>query len=149
MKNLWRNSAIFNIENHDTLQFSRWIFGNLHHFKNSHPFRLSSYGRDFFERNIDGLGFTKGLKCSDAHNFQKLNNLFTKLLELNFYQEGKKSKNKLVAVEVNKNNSDKVFGLMFYKNHRVLNKNLHVFFSEHDSKFNFRRCLSSYLSQNV
>ena len=48
-----------------------------------------------------------------------------------------------------KKDTDKVIGLLIYKNLYVLIKNLHVFLGKRDSKFACTRCLRSYSSQNV
>ena len=92
---------------------------------------------------------TNGFKVSDVKKFEKLNNLSINIFELNFYQEDKIWKHKLIPLEISDNNSDEIIDLLIYKNHYVLIKKLHVFLGKPDCKFVCRRCLSSYSNENV
>ena len=62
------------------------------------------------------------------HRFEKLNILSVNLYELIFYQYGDKGKHNLIPIEVSKNESDKVFDSLIYKNHYALIKKLHVIY---------------------
>ena len=72
------------------------------------------------ELNIGGCDFSYGLKCNDAHKFNELNNLSINIFELNFYQDQKKWKHKLIPIEVSKNESDRGIDLSIYKDHWAL-----------------------------
>ena len=48
-----------------------------------------------------------------------------------------------------KNESDKVFDFLLYKNHYALKKKLNVFLVNHLKIFICRRCLNSYTSENM
>ena len=92
-----RSNAILNIENNDKYCFIWSILTKLHPCNNSHPNRVSNYEQYFEELNIEGFDFTNGFKCSDVHKFEKLNNL-SNIFELNFYQDQKKWRHKLIPI---------------------------------------------------
>ena len=119
------------------------FLANLHPFKNDHLNRVSNYKRYFDELNIHGFHFSNGFKCSDVQKFEKLNYLSINIIELNFYQDQYKWKHKLLPVEVNKNDSDRVVNLLIYKNHYVLIKKINVFLGDHHKNFICRRRLNS------
>ena len=99
--------------------------------------------------NIEGFGFFNGFSCSDIHNFEKLNNLSVNIFELNFYQDQKKWRHKLIPFEVIKSESDRVIDLLNYKKNFVLMKKIHIFLGNHNRNYVCRRCSNSYTSQNV
>ena len=116
------SSAILIIENDDKDCFLWSIIAYLHPCNNNHPNRASNYKQDFNEFNYEGFDFTNGFSCSDVHKFEKLNNLFIGIFELNIYQDQKKWRHKLVPIEFSKNVSDRVIDLLIYKNHYALPK---------------------------
>ena len=143
-----RSNAILNIENNDKYCFLWSILAWLHPC-NNHPNRVSNYRQYFNELNIHGFDFSNGFKCRNVHKFNELNNLSVNIFELNFYPDKDQWKHKLIAIEVSKNDSDRVIDLAIYKNHYVLIKKLNVFLGDHNKKFICRRCLSSYTSENM
>ena len=114
VKILWRSNAFLNIENTDEYCFLWSLLAYLHPCNINHPNRVSISKRCFNELNIQGFDFTKGLKGSDVHKFEKLNKLSIKILELNFYHDQNKRRQKLIAFEVSKNESDRVIDLLIY-----------------------------------
>ena len=144
-----RSNAILSIENNDKYCFLWSILASLHPCNNNHPNRVSIYRQYFNKLNIQGFDFTNGFKCSNVHKFNELNKLSVNIFELNFYQVQNQWKHKLIPIEISKNNSDRVINSAIYKNHYVLIKKLHVFLGDHNKKFIFRRCLSSYTSENM
>ena len=130
-----RSNAILNIENNDKYCFLWSILAYLHPCNNNHPNRVSNYRQYFGELNIQGFDFTNGFKCSDVHKFNEINNLSVNIFELVFYQDQNHCKNKLIPIEISKNNSDRVIDLAIYKNHYVLIKKLDVFLGDHNKKF--------------
>ena len=110
------SNAISNIQNVDIHCFIWSILAYLHPCDNDYPNRDSNYKQSFDKLNIDDFEFTHGFKCSDVQNFEKLNNLSLNIFELNFYQDENKWKYNLIPIEISKNESDKVFGLLIYKN---------------------------------
>ena len=82
------------------------------------------------------------------HRFEKLNKLSNNILELNLYQNRNKWKEKLFAIEISKNESDKFVDLLIYKNHYVLIKKLNAFLGKQDCRCFCRRCLNSYTIEN-
>ena len=144
-----RSNAILIIENNDKYCFLWSILAYLHPCNNTHPNRVSNYRQNFKELNINGFDFAKGFKCSDVHKFNELNNLSGNIFELKFYQDQNKWNNKLLPIEVSKNESDRVIDLAIYKNHYVLIKKLDVFLGDLNKKIICRRCLSSYTSENM
>ena len=144
-----RSNGILNIEKNDKYCFLWSILAYLHPCKNNHPNRVSNYKQYFNELNIQDFDFTNGFKCSDVHKFNELNNLSVNKFELNFYQDQNHWKYKLIPVEVSKNDSDGVIDLAIYKNHYALIKKLDVFLGDHNKKYICRRCLSSYISENM
>ena len=108
-----RSSAILNIKNDDKHCFLWSVLAKLYPCENSHPNRVTNYEPYFNELNIEGFDFTNGFKCSDMYRFEKLNNLSINIYELNFDQ----NKQKLIPVEISKNESDKIIDLLIYKNH--------------------------------
>ena len=117
-----RSNAILNIENNDKYCFLWSILVYLHLCNNNHLNRVSNYRQYFNELKIDGFDFTNGFKCSDVHKFNELNNLSVNIFELNFYQDQNQWKDKLIPIEVSKNNSDRVIDLEIFKNHFALIK---------------------------
>ena len=139
-----RSSAILNIKNVDKYCFIWSILASLYPCENISN-TVSSYGKYFNNLNIEGFEFSNGLKYSEMHRFEKLNNLSINLYELNFNQ----NKHKLIPIEISKNESDKVIDLLIYKNHDVLIKKLNVFIGKHDCKYICRKCLNSYTTHNL
>ena len=70
--------------------------------------RVSSYREYFDEINIDAFEFTKGLKCSNVHNFDSLNNLSINIVDWSFYHNQHKWKQKLIPIEIIKKESDRM-----------------------------------------
>ena len=122
-----RLNAILNSQNLDEYCFLWSILASLHPCENHHPIRVSNYNEYFNELNIEAFDFTNRFKCSDMHKFEKLNNLSTKIYELNFYQDGDKWKPNLIPTEMSKNKSDRVVDLVIYKNQYALIKNYMYF----------------------
>ena len=144
-----RSNFLKNIKKNDKYCFIWSILASLHPCDNDHPNRVSNYKQYFNDINIEGFDFTNGFKCSDAHKFEKLNNLSINIFELNFHQDKNKWKYNLVPIEISKNESDRVVDLLIYKNHYALIKNLYVFLGDHIKNFICRRCLNSYTSENM
>ena len=144
-----RSNGILNVENTDKYCFLWAVIAWLHPCENNHPNRVSNYRQYFSELNIQGFNFSKGLKCSDVHRFNELNNLSVNIFELVFYQDQNQWKHKLIPFEISKNKSDRVIDLGIYINHFVLIKKLYVFLGDHNKKFICRQCLSSYTSENM
>ena len=138
-----RSNAILNVENNDKYCFLWSILAFLHTCNNNHPNRVSNCRQNFSELNIQGFDFSKGFRCSDAHNFNELNNLSVNIFEINFYQDQNKWRHKLIPIESSKNDSDRVIDLAIYKNHYVLIKKLDVFLGDHNKKIICRRCFCS------
>ena len=115
-----RSNAILNIENIDNYCFVWSILASLHPCDKNHPNRVSNYKQYFNELNIHCFDFTNGFKCSDVHRFNNLNTLSINIFESSFYQDQNKRRQKLLPIEVSKNESDRVFGLIIYKNHYAL-----------------------------
>ena len=134
-----RSNAILNIENIDKYCFLWSILAYLHPCNNNHPNGVSNYIQNFNKLNIQGFDFTNGFKCSDVHKFEKLNSLSINILELNFCQDQKKRRHKLIPIEVSKKDSDRIIDLLIYKNHYALIKNLNVFLEHHHKTFICRR----------
>ena len=144
-----RSNAILNIENNDKYCLLWSILAYLHPCNNNHPNRVSNYRQYFNELNIQDFDFTDGFKCSDVHKFNELNNLSINIFEVGFYQDQTQWKHKLIPIEVSENYSDRVIDLAIYKNHYILIKKLDVFLGDHNNKYVWRRCLSSYTSKNM
>ena len=144
-----RSNAILNSENNDKYCFIWSILASLYPCNNTHLNRVSNYRQYFNELNIQDFDFTNGLKCSDVHKFNEINNLSVNIFELNFYQDENQWKHKLIPIEISKKNSDRVIDLAIYRNHYVLIKKLDVFLGDQNKKFICRRCLSSYTSENM
>ena len=144
-----RTNAILNIENNDKYCFLWSILASLHPCTNNHPNRVSNYKQYFNKLKNDDFDFTKGLRCSDVHKPNEINNLSVNIFELNFYQDQNQCKHKLIPIEISKNDSDRVIDLAIYKNHYVLIKKLDVFLGDHNKMFVCRRCLSSYTTENM
>ena len=149
VKSPLRSSAIINIEINDKQCLLLSIMASLHPCKINHPNRVSNYKQCSKELNIEGFDFIKGFKCCDSHKFEKLNNLSIYIFELNFYQDQNNWRHNLLPFEVSKNDSDRVSGLLIYKNHFALIKKLKVFLGDHHRTFICRRCLNSYTSENI
>ena len=87
-----RSNALINIKIDDKFCFISSILASLNPCENDHPARVSSYKQYFDELNNEGFDFSNGFKCSDAHEFEKLNVLSINIFELNSYQYKNKSK---------------------------------------------------------
>ena len=144
-----RSNALINIKNNDEYCFLWSILAYLHPCEIDHLNRVSNYKQYFDELNIESLDITNGFKCSDVEKFEKLNNLSINIFELNFYQDKNNWKHNLIPIEISKNESDRVVGLLLYKNHYALIKKLNVFLGGHNKCFICRRCLNSYSSENM
>ena len=68
-----RSNAVLNVENNDKFCFLWSKLASLHPCNNNHPNRVSNCRQYFNELNIQAFNFTNGFKCSDVHNFEKLN----------------------------------------------------------------------------
>ena len=90
------------MKNSDKNCFLWSILVSRHPCENAHPNRVSNYSQYFDELNINGFDFTNGFKCSDVHNFEKLNNISINILKLNFYQDKNKRKHNLIPIENSK-----------------------------------------------
>ena len=143
-----RPNAILNIENIDKFCFIWSILASLHPCIKIQPNRFSNYIQYFNELNIHGFDFTNEFKCSDVHKLIELNYLSINKFDLSFYQDRSKWKHKLIPVEVSKNDSDGVIDLLICKNHFALIKK-NVFLGDHNKKFISRRCLNSFISENM
>ena len=121
----------------------------MHPCNNNHPNRVSNCEQNFNELNSQVFDFSNGIKCIDVHKFNELNNLSINIFEVSFYQDQKKWRHKLVPIEVSKNESNRVIGLLIYKKHYALIKKLNVFLGDHHKTFICRRCLNSYTSRNM
>ena len=71
------------------------------------------------------------------------------IFELSFNQVRNELKQKIIPIEISKNNSIRLVDEMFYKNHYTLIKNLQIILDKHDSKSKCRRCFDCYTSQYV
>ena len=60
------------------------ILARLHPCDIIHPNRVSNYKKHFNELNINGFDFSNGIRCSDVHKFNELNNLSINIFEWNF-----------------------------------------------------------------
>ena len=129
-KYLLRSNAILNNENNDIYCFIWSILANLHPCNIIHLNGVSNYKHCFNDLNTEGFDFTNGLKCSDVHTINELNNLSINIFELNFYQDENKWRHKLVPIENSKNSSDRVSDLATYKNPHALIKKLNVFLGD-------------------
>ena len=92
---------------------------------------------------------TNGFKCSDVHNFEKLNNLSINTFEFNFCQDKDKWKHNLIPIDISKNDSDRVIDLLIYKNHYALIIKKYVFLVNRNKSFACRRCLHSHTNEYV
>ena len=146
-----RSNAILKIENIDKYCILWSILASLHPCNINHPNRVSNYKQYFNEININGFDFANGFKCSNVHKFNKLNNLSINIFELNFYQDQKKWRHKLIPIEVSNSsdNSDRVVDLAISKIHNVLIKKIDVLLGDHNKKFICIQCLSSYTCKNM
>ena len=106
-----RSTAILNFENNDKNCFLWSILAYLHPCNNNHPNRVSNYRQYFIELNIQGFDSSRTFRCSDVHKFNELNNLSVNIFELNFYQDQNQWKYNLIAIEISKNDSDRVVDL--------------------------------------
>ena len=57
--------------------------------------------------------------------------------------------NKVIPIEISKNDSDKVIDRKIKENHYALIKKTYVFLGDHQKNFICRRCLNSYTSENI
>ena len=143
-----RSNAILNIENKDKYCFLWSILANLHPCNNNHPNRVSNYNQYFNGLKIQCFDFTNGFKCIDVHKLNELNKLPISIFELNFYQDQNKWRHKLIPVEVSENDFDRIIDLAIYKNHYIVIEKLYILL-DHNKKFECRRCLISYTSENM
>ena len=144
-----RSSAILNVQSNDKNCFIWSILAGLHPCVNTHSTRKNNCSQYFNELNFHSFDFTNGIKCSDVHRFNELNNLSLKIYAINFYQDGDKWKHNLIPIDISKNESDNVIDLLIYKNHYALIKKVHVFLGNHNKSFVCRRCLNSYTCENA
>ena len=112
-----RSNAILNFENNDKYCFIWSILASLHPCNNNHPIRVSNHRQQFKKLNIQDFDFINGSKWSDVHRFNELNILSVNIFEISFYQNQNKWRHKLIPIEISKNNSVRVIGLVIYKNH--------------------------------
>ena len=68
---------------------------------------------------------------------------------MNFYQDGDKKRHKLMPMEFNKNESDKVVDLCIYQNQYTLIKKLQKFLGNRNKSFVCRWCLNSNTNENA
>ena len=139
----FRSNAILNIGKIDKYCFIWSILASLCPCNKNHPNRVSICRQYFSEISINSFDFTNRFKRSDVHIFNEINNLSINIFELNFYQDQKKMKHKLIPIEVSRNDSDRVIDLAVYRNHYVLIKILNEFLGDHTKNFICRQCLSS------
>ena len=99
MKKRWTSSAMVNMENDNTYCFIWSMLASPELCNSSHLNRVSDYRKCFIELNLQVFDFSKEFKCSDVHEFEKLNNLSINLFELGFYQDQNTSKHKLIPIE--------------------------------------------------
>ena len=97
-----RSSAILNVENNDKYCFLWSILTSLYPCKNDHTNRVSNSNQNSDELIIDGFDFSNGVKCSDVHIFEKLDNLPLNIFELKFYQDRNDWKQNLIPMEIGK-----------------------------------------------
>ena len=121
-------------KNNDKYCFLWSILASLHPCDNDQRNRVSNYLQYFNEFNTEGFDFTNGFRCSDVQKFEKPNNLSVNKFELSCHQDKYKWKLNLFPIEINKNDSEKVFDLLIYKNYYTLIKKLHVFLGDHHKK---------------
>ena len=115
-----RSNAIVNIENDDKYCFIWSILAYLFPcYRN--PQRVSNYKYYFDELNIQGFDFSNGFKVCDVKRFEKLNNLSINIFELNFYEEDKIWKHKLIPLEISENNGEYEIDLLIYKGSLCVN----------------------------
>ena len=86
----------------------------------NHPNTVANYRQYFNKLNIEGFDFSNGFKCSDVHKFEKFYNFSINIIELNFYQDQNKRRQKLVPIEISKNESDRIIDLLIHKIYYVL-----------------------------
>ena len=87
VKLLLRSSALISIKNDDKYCFLWSILAYIRPCEKYHVNRVSNYLQSSNELNIEGFDFTKGLKCSDVHNFERVISLSINIFELDFYQD--------------------------------------------------------------
>ena len=83
------------------------------------------------------------------HKLGKSNKLSINISELNFCQDQYNWKHKLLPIEINKNDSERVVNLILYKNHYVLIKKLIEFLGIHNKNFVCGRCLEFFTIENM
>ena len=142
-------SAVSNIENDAEYCFLWSVLAYLHTCKNSNTNRVSNYRKHFEKWNNRGFNFTIGIQRSDMHKLEKLKNLSIQKFELNFYQDQKNWKHRVIPIEISKNESDRVVDLLFYKNLSILIERVYIFSGNHKCIFVCRRCFSFYKSRNT
>ena len=117
--------------------------------KNSLPNRVSNFKQTEKELKVDGYDFIYGYKCSDVHNYDKLNKLSKNIFEKSFYRDQNDWQHKSIFIDFSEKNSDKVIDLVIYKIYYVPIKQIHAFSVRHDFKYIRKRSLSCYSSQIV
>ena len=139
-----RTNSILNVQNMDTYCFLWSILANIHPV-NKDPQRVSKYIAYKNELNINDIDFTNGMRITDIDKFENLNNQ----LAINVFQYSTEDNDhKLVPLYISKNNENRrIIDLIFYKNHYILLKKLHVFIGKHDNHYVCRNCLNSYSIQ--
>ena len=142
------SNAISNIENDDKYCFIWSLLAYLHPCENDHPRRVLNYRQYFNELNIEGFDFSKGFKCSDVHEFEKLNSSSIYKFEKNFCQDKNKWKHNLIPIEISKNVPDRVVDLLKNKHHYALIKKRNLFLGDHHTKVICTLCLNSCTSEN-
>ena len=126
-----RSLAFLYIENYDNNCFLWSKNAHLHPSGNIHPKRVSSFRQNINELTIQEFDFIDGFKCSDGHKFEKLKSLSFIKFELNFYQDQKKWRLKLIPFEVWKVDSYGVIDFIKYNKHYALIRKLNVFLGGH------------------
>ena len=141
-----KTNSILNIQNVDTYCYLWSILAKIHPV-DENPQRVSKYIPYKNELNINNLDFTNGMKIVDIPSFEILN----PTLSINVFEYSTDENNeyKLVALYISKNiENRRIIDLIFYKNHYILLKKLHVFIGKHDNCYVCRNCLSSYTIQS-
>ena len=144
-----RSNALVNIKNDDKYCFNWSILANLYPCI-INPNKFANYKHYFDGLNIQAFVFTNGIKCSDMHKIERINNFSISIYGLNFCKKDNKWKHKLIPIEISKTDTvDRNIGLAIYINHFALIKKLKVFIGKKDIKNVSRRCLNSYTSENM
>ena len=70
--------------------------------------------KQFKELNLDGYDFSNGLISSGVYRFEKLNILSMNIIEFFSHQNGNDWEQKIIPIEISKNDSDEVIDLLIY-----------------------------------